>query len=300
MSQERVVYSIQKTYIINPVHKSEKHILTCDERIDIPTIEPLPSVQPVFYNGQPLTVIPCVELKMIDLSFEDVNLVFETNEGVTVLPIEIGPGINTPSENPYKYSRSVLVLPRGATGVKTCKITEKDTGIEIQHNFTFGIMPPPYNYDNALFGYYTGVFLQLHDGIKHLTVSNTPLNFAPAHLPKGEGTKTVRILPEELFFYVKFIYTSSPEPTIHKPIIALISDDDVFDYTLSLNKTNNTVLIDLFTGTITAYDSDNGETIQQFLIGEHHNTFKTLAFANFDDIGDTYLTVTPRGALLNV
>lgn len=151
-----LIYSIQRTYIIKPIFKPEKPILTCDERIDIPTIEPVTNVQPVFYDASQ-TVVPCVELKMIDFSFEDVNLVFETNEGVTVLPIEIGPGMNTPLENPYKYSRSVLVLPRGVTGVKTCKITEKDTGIEFQHNFTFGIMPPPYNYDNALFGYYAGV-----------------------------------------------------------------------------------------------------------------------------------------------
>lgn len=58
MSENSIVYSIQRTYIIKPVISRGNGILTCDERIDIPTIEPLPSVQPIFYEGQPLTVIP--------------------------------------------------------------------------------------------------------------------------------------------------------------------------------------------------------------------------------------------------
>lgn len=153
-SGNRLIYSIQRTYIIEPVFKPDKLIFTCDERIDIPTIEPLPNVQPVLYEGQPLTVIPCIEL--VGELLSEVNLTFETNEGETVLPIKIGSGRQYPSENPYLHSRYVLVLPRGTTGVKTCKIIESgiepEIGVKLQHNFTFGIMPPPYNYDNVLFG----------------------------------------------------------------------------------------------------------------------------------------------------
>ena len=302
MSENIPVYSIQRTYIIKSAYKSEKHILTCDERIDIPTIEPLPSVKPVLYDGQSLTVIPCIELA--GEFFSEIDLTFETNEGVTILPERINTGTTEPLKNPYTHVRYVLALPRGATGVRTCKLIHRATGKEVQHNLTFGVMPPPYNYDNALFGYCTGAMSQLYENLdqafKYIGVSNTSPDIGPAYLPKGEGAQTIQILPEDLFFYATFIYPLSSEPTIHKPVISLIADEDVFDYTLSLNKTKNTVLIDLFTGMITAYDSDNGEIIQQFMIDKRYNAFKTLAFVNFDDIDDTYLTVIPRGALLNV
>lgn len=143
---KRVIYSIQRTYIIKGVLKSEMPILTCDERIDIPTIEPLSHMKPTVYPDVALTVVPCIELTGYFWDFCD--LTFETNEGVTVLPIKI-----EPKHNPYTQFRYVLVLPRGATGVKSCKIIQKGDGKEVQHNFTFGIMPPPYNYDNALFGF---------------------------------------------------------------------------------------------------------------------------------------------------
>lgn len=174
MSAEPVVYSIQRTYIIKSVSKSEKPILTCDERINIPTIEPLTSVQPVLYEGQPLTVIPCIELVGEFLS--EVNMMFETNEGVTVLPVEIQPGSDNPLENPYKHPRFVLVLPRGTTGVKSCKLFVKGSNIEIQHNFTFGIMPPPYNYDNALFGHTLSHVLELQKRVSELYEDYLSLN----------------------------------------------------------------------------------------------------------------------------
>lgn len=151
MSEELSVYSIQRTYIIKPVYKSEKQILTCDERIDIPTIEPLTEIKTIVYKAKPGTVIPCIELSGNLL--DKFNFVFETNEGVTVLPVKIRPGSTNALRNPYLHDRYVLVLPRDATGVKSCKIIHKATGKEVQHNLTFGIMPPPYNYDNALFVY---------------------------------------------------------------------------------------------------------------------------------------------------
>ena len=144
------LYSIQRTYILTPVLRSGKSIITCNQRIDIPTIEPLTQVKVVVYRTQTITVVPCIELAGEFLS--EFDLTFETNEGVTVLPVEIRTGSHNPAKNPYLYSRFVLVLPRDATGVKSCKLIDKATGKEVQHNFTFGIMPPPYNYDNALFG----------------------------------------------------------------------------------------------------------------------------------------------------
>ena len=305
MSAERVVYSIQRTYILTHVLTPEREIVTCDQRIDIPTIEPLTQMKAVVYQEQPGTVVPCIELAGTFLS--EFDLTFETNEGVTVLPVKIQPGSENSLENPYTHFRYVLVLPRDATGVKSCKLIHKATGKEVQHNFTFGIMPPPYNYDNALLGYISyavkdnrHLIEMIASAFETLAVSNNSRGFASASLNKGEGAQTVRILPENLFFYTDFWYPLTPEPTIHKPIIAVITDSDEFDFTLSLNKTKNTVLIDLFTGRITAYDSDNGEIIQQFMFNTYNNAFKTLVFDNFDDIDDSTLTVTPRGARLNV
>lgn len=147
-----LLYSIQRTYIIKPLFYPDKLIFTCDERIDIPTIEPLTYVDPVVYPGHRPNVVPCIEIMSRHLNLDGINLTFETNEGVTVLPVKIASGEQNPLENPYLYDRYVLVLPRGTTGIKTCKIIVPAIGKEYQHNFTFGIMPPPYNYDNALFG----------------------------------------------------------------------------------------------------------------------------------------------------
>ena len=146
-----VFYSIQRTYILNALSNSEKAFVTCDQRIDIPTIEPLTKIKVVSSPDLSETVIPCIEL--VGDFLVEVDLTFETNEGVTVLPIPIEPGQVNPIINPYRHYRFVLVLPRGTTGVKSCKLFVKGTNLEISHNFTFGIMPPPYNYDNALFGY---------------------------------------------------------------------------------------------------------------------------------------------------
>lgn len=174
MSAEGVVYSIQRTYILKPVLTSRKTIITCDERIDIPTIEPLTKIKIVDDSDFRGTVIPCIELVCDVLA--GLDLTFETNEGVTVQPILIESGLVNPIGNPYRRYRFVLVLPRGTTGIKSCKLFAKGSNIEIQHNFTFGIMPPPYNYDNALFGYTLSWVLELNKGFKELSGGINSLN----------------------------------------------------------------------------------------------------------------------------
>ena len=294
MSENNLFYSIQRTYILTHVLTPEKDIITCDERIDIPTIEPLSNVKPFSYDTPPLTVIPCIELAGAFLS--EFNLTFETNENLTVLPIKIDPVQEGPFENPYTYFRYVLVLPRGATGVKSCKLIHKATGKEVQHNLTFGIMPPPYNYDNMLFGYLTGICIGAAATYEHLMLTSKTDTIVPIELPKGEGKQPIRILRGELFCYALFEYPLSPESTIHKPKITLYSDRGEQVYTLSLNKTRNGVSIDLLTGMITAYDIDNGEITQQFMIDNRYGDFRSLAFENFDDIVSPTLRVEPRGA----
>ena len=301
MGENTVIYSIQRTYILTNRMNDGKEIVTCEQRIDIPTIDSLSSFTPVLSDvNQALTVIPCTELAGEFLS--EFSLTFETNEGVTVLPVKIQQGSDTPFENPYLNFRYVLVLPRGATGVKSCKLIHKATGKEVQHNLTFGIMPPPYNYDNALFGYltYAGVALakqlgNLTDKVSALKLTTKTLTFALINLPKGAGKQTINIEPSALFYETNFIYQSS-EPTVHKPKITLHADGIDHVYTLSLNKTVNNVSIDLFTGMITVYDGDTGEIMKQFKLAFTHEGFETLSFENFNDINASALYVTPKGA----
>lgn len=301
MSENIPVYSIQRTYIIKPRMNAGEENFTCDQRIDIPTIEPLPSVKPVFYQGQPLTVIPCIELA--GEFFSEIDLTFETNEGVTVLPERIVTGMREPLKNPYTHVRYVLALPRRATGVKSCKIIHKATGKEVQHNLTFGVMPPPYNYDNILFGYIMNKFvevggelLNLQDAISRLKISTKRPTFKSIKLHRDAGKQTINIEDGVLFYDTGFIYASSVEPIIHKPKITLHGGETDFVYTLSLNKTMSAVSIDLFTGKITAYDVITGEIIQQFMVDIPFEGFETLSFENFYDINTAYIEVFPKGA----
>lgn len=267
------IYSIQQTYILKVVSKSGKRILTCDERIDIPTIEPLPSVK----YGHPITIIPCIELACTLLL--EFDLTFETNEGVTVLPVNIFPQESQDGNNRYG-----LVLPRGATGVKSCNIIDRYTGQEVQHNFTFGIMPPPYKYDNALLAY-----LKL--------TTKTPF-FKNIELPKGAGKQTINIEDGVLLYNTTFIYPSSSNPTRHNPKITLHGRDGDFVYTLSLEGIQTMVTIDLLAGMITAYNGDTGDIFKQLKLYVPFHGFETLSFDNFDDIAIPYLPVEVRGALV--
>ena len=302
MSENKLVYSIQQTYIIKLVSKLEKRILTCEQRIDIPTIEPLTDMKAVVYSNEFSKIIPCIELagKFLD----EFKFSFETNEGVTVLPIKIYPGSAEPLDNPYMNFRYVLVLPRGATGVKSCKIIHKYTKKEVQHNFTFGIMPPPYNYDNALFGYLSyGVhenskaISRLNDKVNQLKLTKEKLSFPPIELQKGSGKEPIMITYDDgkLFYETVFNYPYSSEPTIHNPKITFRGGGRDYVYTLSLSRTTNKVLIDLFTGMITVYNGFTGEIMQQFKLALGSVHFVSFSFENFDDIIDPTLLVSPWG-----
>ena len=300
MSEELLFYSIQRTYILTSVSTPEKRIITCNERIDIPTIETLTDVKTVVYSDKFSKIIPCIELAGRFLG--DFKLEFETNDGVTVLPVEIYPGTSNPLDNPYMSFRYVFVLPRGATGVKSCKIIHRATGKEVQHNLTFGVMPPPYNYDNALFGYLSyGVnknrkdISALTEKVNLLKLTTETPNFSTIDLPKGAGKQTINIEDGVLFYETIFNYRSSSEPTTHNPKITLHGAGRDWIYTLSLNKTTNIVSIDLFTGMLRVCDL-SGEIIQQFMLRLPHAGYETLSFENFDDISVSYLSVTPKGA----
>ena len=302
MSENKLIYSIQQTYIIKPVSKLEKRILTCEQRIDIPTIEQLTNIKAVVYSDKLSEIIPCIELAGSFLN--GYKFSFETNEGVTVLPIEIHPGTSDPLDNPYMIYRYVLVLPRGTTGVKSCKIIHKATGKEVQHNFTFGIMPPPYNYDNALFGYLSNGVIEnlgninnLKKIINQLKLTKEKLSFPPIELQKGSGKEPIMITYDDgkLFYETVFNYPFSSEPTIHNPKITFRGGGRDYVYTLSLSRTTNKVIIDLFTGMITVYNGFTGEIMQQFKLALGSIHFVSFSFENFDDIIDPTLLVSPWG-----
>lgn len=300
MSAERVVYSIQRTYILNTISTPEKSIITCDQRIDIPTIEPLPSVQPSLIDNdeQFLTVIPCIELAGKFLS--ELNLTFETNEGVTVLPVTIQPSSIDSIDNPYRHFRYVLVLPRGATGVKSCKVTYKDRDEEVQHNFTFGIMPPPYNYDNMFFGYSQFIEKALFDytmglerKISELNVAQKTREFPDINLSKGDGEQGILLGDAATYFTTVFSYPPTSEETVHRPVISVRDTKGKHSYTLALNRTSQTVLVDLLMSMITVYDSATGEIMQQFKLPL--TAFNEVSFNHFDDIVDSTLNVKVIG-----
>lgn len=304
-SGNRLIYSIQRTYILTPVLTPERKIVTCNQRIDIPTIEPLTEMRAVVYPDEFSTVIPCIELALNLL--DEVNLTFETNEGVTVLPIKIASGEDDPSENPYTHFRYVLALPSGATGVRTCKLIHKATGKEVQHNFTFGIMPPPYNYDNALFGYisYRSIdnsgkitelrnkIIRLENKTDNLKLVTKPPIYTTINLPKGAGKQTIGIQNYMLYFWANFTYPSASSNG-HSPKITVSDGITTTTYTLTLDE-NVIVTINLLAATITANVSLTGKIVQQLKLFNTIFGYKTISFENFDDISDDALNVFTKG-----
>lgn len=301
------IYSIQRTYIINLVPTSNAFALTCNQRIDVPVIDPDTEVQAVVYDV-PRTVVPCVEIKTIDAILEGINLVFETSEGANVLPVKIGSGIQEPLKNPYSHERFVLALPRGTTGIKSCKVFYGENGDIIQHNFTFGIMPPPYNYDNALFGYISYRSIKNSDKITELNreiiilknrtdnlklVTKPPI-YTTINLPKGAGKQTIKIANYMLYFWANFTYSSGSSAG-HSPKITVSDGITTTTYTLTLDD-SVIVTINLLAATITANVSITGEIVQQLKLFNTIFGYKTISFENFDDISDNALNVFTKGA----
>lgn len=301
-SDNNLIYSIQRTHIINIVPTSNAFALTCNQRIDVPVIEPVADVQAVVYD-MPRTVVPCVELILTGASLEGINLVFETNEGATVLPVKIGSGRQEPLGNPYIDERWVLVLPRGTTGIKSCKVFLGENGDIIQHNFTFGLMPPPYNYDNALFGYisYRSIdnsgkitelrkkIINLENKTNNLKLVTKPPIYNLINLPKGKGKQTIEIANSVLYFWANFTYSSSSSDG-HSPKITVSDGITTTTYTLTLYK-SVIVTINLLSATITANVSTTGEIVQQLKLFNTIFGYKTISFENFDDISGNTLDV---------
>lgn len=282
--------SVQATYTTNVTSAG---VLTCDDVIKIPlgyAVRRQNAIDHGSYN-----IIPVVE---IDIPIE--FLVFEiiTNEGATVEPFSTSKLSDV--ANPYANVRSYFVLPSGTTGIKDVIFKPKNPSIRAA--FQFGVLPPPYNYDNALFGVTTLVISALDDKVglletktNNLRIVSHELNasFPYKDLPKGSGKQTLNIEKDMLFFGTNFTYLSSPS-IVHSPKITVSDGITTKVYTLSLNKSVR-VIIDLLTATLTAYDVGTGEIVQQRKIFETVVGYKSIDYEDFDDISGNGLTVIIGG-----
>ncbi len=150
---KEVLYSVQASY---KLYQASSGVGTCDDVIKVPLADVAPR-QTIIDRGT-YDVIPVVEI--IPNAPLTVKLV--TNEGVTVEPLYFYRGY------PYfVYAQQpfYLVLPPRTSGIKHVVI-DSDYGIET--SLVFDIMPPPYNYENALFGVFNLELKNLHNKVDSL------------------------------------------------------------------------------------------------------------------------------------
>lgn len=282
--------SVQGAY---PIRITDAGVLTCDYVIKVP-LGYVAKRQTVIDKGS-YNIIPVVELA-IPVEY----LVFEiiTNEGATVEPFST---LKLPDEaNPYNGVRIYFVLPPGTTGIKDVIFKPKYPNMRAV--LQFEVLPPPYNYDNALFGVITSAVSALDDMVDDLETKTNNLrivshvlnaSFPYKNLPKGSGKQTLNIDKDMLFFGTNFTYLSVP-PTVHSPKITVSDGITTKVYTLSLDKSVR-VIIDLLTATLTAYDTGTGEIVQQRKIFETVVGYKSIDYEDFDDILGDELTVRIGG-----
>lgn len=175
----RQLVSVQATY---QIRITPEGVLTCDDVIKVPLSYAV-NRQTVIDRGA-YSIIPVVELT-IPLQF----LVFEiiTNEGVTVEPLStlIPPDVS----NPYNDVRSYFVLPSGTTGIKG--VVFKPKSASMRAALQFGVLPPPYNYDNALFGVTAHKLDELETSVEENTFNINELNQAVYSLRNENANVTL-------------------------------------------------------------------------------------------------------------
>lgn len=152
---KEVLYSVQASY---KLYQASSGVGTCDDVIKVPLAD-VASRQTIIDRGT-YDVIPVVEI----IPNVPLTVKLVTNEGVTVEPLYFYRG--------YPYFVYVqqpfyLVLPPRTSGIKHVVI-DSDYGIET--SLVFDIMPPPYNYENALFGVFNLELENLHNKVDSLGV----------------------------------------------------------------------------------------------------------------------------------
>lgn len=282
--------SVQAAYWL---YEGANGVITCDDVINIPLAYTVP--REVKISSRSYEILPAVEFAF---SIDVFEFKIITNEGTTVEPFT---ALSTSDViNPYGRDRVFFVLPKGTTGIKDVIINSKYEGFSSA--LEFGIMHPPYNYDNALFGVITSEVLALDDKVDDLETKTNNLrivshelnaSFPYKDLPKGSGKQTLNIDKDMLFFGTNFTYLSSPT-IVHSPKITVSDGITTRVYTLSLNKSVR-VIIDLLTATLTAYDVSTGEIVQQRKIFETVVGYKSIGYEDFDDISGDKITVLIGG-----
>lgn len=282
--------SVQGAY---PIRFTDAGVLTCDDVIKIP-LGYVAKRQTVIDKGS-YNIIPVVEL-VIPIELPVIEII--TNEGATVEPFST---LKLSDEiNPYNGVRFYFVLPPGTTGIKDVIFKPKYPSMRVA--LQFEVLPPPYNYDNALFGVITSAVSALDgrvDALESKTdnlkiVTNAPNGkYSHKELPKNSGKQTINIDKGVLNFWANFNYMPSESAT-HSPKITVTDGTSTTTCTLSLDK-SVAVTIDLLAATITAYVRTTGEIVQQLKIFSTIYGYKTITVENFDDILDNELTVIITG-----
>ena len=164
--------SVQGAY---PIRITDAGVLTCDDVIKVPLA--YVAKRQTDINKGSYNIIPVVEL-VIPIELPVFEII--TNEGATVEPFST---LKLSDEaNPYNGVRYYFVLPPGTTGIKD--VISKPKYPSMRAVLQFEVLPPPYNYDNALFGVITSVVSALDDRVdalesKRLYVKQVPLKSYP-------------------------------------------------------------------------------------------------------------------------
>lgn len=138
------VYSIQTVYSLyedaDKEHRVGAPVIHCKNVIKIPIAEPV--AQRIGVDTY--TVIPCIAYVFANGVKSPLKIFIETNEGVTVEPINVQAPL-------VQYNEAfLLTLPRGTTGIKKAYIRMRVGNRIIQNDLVFDIMEAPYNYENYL------------------------------------------------------------------------------------------------------------------------------------------------------
>lgn len=211
VSRISTLVSVQATYRL---YITDSWVVACDEIINIPLAYTVPrqvKMNKGFYN-----IIPAVEF---DLPItDDIMFNITTNEGVIVEPFSM-PG-RFEEGTPYEAQRVYFVLPRETTGIKNVSITSEH-GV-LNSALEFGIMPPPYNYDDALFGVVSKQFSTIEKTLESFTPhygyatqkQGHTVNFSDTYPPNFEISEDTRFLtfkitnPLETSTHLNFELTS--------------------------------------------------------------------------------------------
>ena len=272
--------SVQATY---KLYQTGSGAVACDEVINIPLAYAV--AKQVRMNKIPYLIVPVVEF---NVNFRDIHFNIVTNEGILVEPFSTRGRLE--EVNPYEGERFYFVLPRGTTGIKDVVISPS-----IPNTLEYGIMPPPYNYDNALFGVITSEVENLKDRVDGLNlVTNSPY-FPLKQLPKGAGRQTINIENGMLYFHTIPNFPNISGDKTMNLIITL--NDGVLDksYTLALSKGSEAVLVDLVAGGIFVYLPSTGEVLKELRFNTMTSAYKTISYEGFDDILLDKLQVTISG-----